>query len=224
VESTILSKGNVFIFLPPGPVINQYNPRSMIAIRPFETARESILPLWSQAAQARRSAPDARAPELFVFLHGMLFTNIQLDDFSSTLARLLERLRIKEPEGREWATMAVVNIGALLEFGRPQGFLRHSGALGQDRNPAAIVAVSKVKLARKAQVDERMEVDGDDWRQNSNADASHPQVFSTILISPALSDAVPPLEPSPSFKMAQDLTFSMLAHALRRCCALSEWD
>jgi hypothetical protein len=28
----------------------------------------------------------------------MLFTNIQLDDFSPTLARLLERLTIEEPE------------------------------------------------------------------------------------------------------------------------------
>ncbi|KAI9433991.1 hypothetical protein H4582DRAFT_1983834 [Lactarius indigo] len=173
--------------------------KSMIAIRPFETARESVLPLWSQTAQARRSAPDARAPELFVLLHGMLFTNIQLDDFSSTLARLVERLSIEEPEGREWAMMAAVNIGALLEYGRPQGFLRRSGVLGQDRNPAAIAAATKVKLAKKAQADERMEVDG----------------VSAIQISPALSDALPSLEPSPSFKMAQDLTFGMLAHALR---------
>jgi len=31
----------------------------------------------------------------------MLFTNIQLDDFSTTLARLLECLDIGEPEGQE---------------------------------------------------------------------------------------------------------------------------
>ena len=50
----------------------------MIATHPFETARESVLPLWSQAAQARRSALDARMPEFFVFLrlHGMLFTRL----------------------------------------------------------------------------------------------------------------------------------------------------
>jgi protein SMG6 len=219
VASTILSKGNVFISLPPCPVINQPNPCSMIAIQPFETARQSVLPLWSQAAQARRSesTPDARAPELFVFLHGMLFTNIQLDDFSSTLTRLLERLCIEEPEGREWAMMAVANIGALLEFGHPQGFLRRSGALGQDRNSATIVATSKVtvKLVRKAKADERMEADGDDRRRSGDVDASNPQGVSAILISPALPDAVWPLEPSPSFKMAQDLTFDMLAHALR---------
>ncbi|KAH9053859.1 hypothetical protein EDB87DRAFT_1676684 [Lactarius vividus] len=189
--------------------------KSMIAIRPFETARESVLPLWSQTAQARRSAPDARAPELFVLLHGMLFTNIQLDDFSSTLARLVERLSIEEPEGREWAMMAAVNIGALLEYGRPQGFLRRSGVLGQDRNPAAIAAATKVKLAKKAQADERMEVDGEERRRSSDVDASNPQGLSAIQISPALSDAMSSLEPSPSFKMAQDLTFGMLAHALR---------
>lgn len=142
----------------------------------------------------------------------MLFTNIQLDDFSATLARLLERLRIDEPEGREWAMMAVVNIGAHLDYGRPRGFLRRSGALGQDRNPAAIAAASKVKLARKAQADERMDVDGDDRRRSNDVDAPNSQ---GIQISPALSDAAPSLEASPSFKMTQDLTFGMLAHALR---------
>ena len=40
----------------------------------FSMARESVLPLWSQTTQARRSASDASTPELFVFLHWMLFT------------------------------------------------------------------------------------------------------------------------------------------------------
>ena len=201
--------------LPRAPSLINLRLFSMIAIRPFETARESVLPIWSQAAQARRSAPDARAPELFVLLHGMLFTNIQLDDFSSTLARLLERLRIEETEEREWVMMAAVNIGALLEYGRPQGFLRRSGGLGQERNPAAIAAATKVKLAKKAQADDRMEVDGDERRRSSDVDPSNPQGVSAIQFSPALSDALPSLEPSPSFKMAQDITFGMLAHALR---------
>jgi hypothetical protein len=43
----------------------------------------------------------------------MLFTNIQLDDFSPTLAHLLERLSIEEPEAREWIVMAAINIGIL---------------------------------------------------------------------------------------------------------------
>jgi hypothetical protein len=92
----------------------------MIATHPFETARDSVLLLWSQLAQARCSAPDARALELFVFLHGKLFTNIQLDDFPPTLACLIERLSIEEPEAREW-TMMAISIGAFLEYGQPQG-------------------------------------------------------------------------------------------------------
>ena len=59
---------------------------------------------------------NAHTPELFVFLHGVLFTDIQLDNFSATLARLLECLDIEEPEGREWTMMAAVNIRALLEY------------------------------------------------------------------------------------------------------------
>ena len=189
----------------------------MIAAHSFETARESVLPLWSQAAQARRSDPDARAPELFVFLHGMLFTKIQLDDFSATLSRLLERFSIEEPEEREWTMMAAVNVGALLEYGRPQGVLRRSGALGQvDRNPAAaMAAASKVKLARKAQADDRMEVDGDERRRSSDLEAVQAQSPSAIQVSPVLSDTAASLEPPHAFKMAQELTFTMLAHALR---------
>ena len=57
---------------------------SMIAIYPFETARcELVFPLWSQTAQARRSAPDAPAPQLFVFLHEMAFTKIPPSRVSS---------------------------------------------------------------------------------------------------------------------------------------------
>jgi hypothetical protein len=151
---------------------------SMIATLPFETARESVLPLWSQPAQARRSAPDARAPELFVFVHGMLFTNIQLDDFSPTLARLIERLSIEEPEAWELTMMAAINIGALLEYGQPQGILRRAGVMGVmgplDRPPAVGAAVTKIKLARKAQTDERTDVDGDERRRSSDTEALHP--------------------------------------------------
>src|SRR6266850_1367185 len=165
----------------------------MIATHPFETARESVLPLWSQAAQARRSAPDAHAPELFVFLHGMLFTNIQLDDFSATLSRLLERLSIEEPEEREWTMMATVNVGALLEYGRPQGVLRRSGALGPvDFKPTAMAAVSEAKMARKAQADDRMEVDGDERRQSSDLEVVHAQSPAAIQVLSVLSDTTHP--------------------------------
>ena len=67
----------------------------MISVHPFTTARESILPLWSSQAQSRRQAPDSQISELFVLLHGMLFTNIQRDDFEGVLARFEEKLVIE---------------------------------------------------------------------------------------------------------------------------------
>ncbi|THH08573.1 hypothetical protein EW146_g8951 [Bondarzewia mesenterica] len=81
--------------------------KSMITTHPFATSRESVLMVWSSAAQARRAAPDAHAIDLFVLLHGMLFTKIQLDGFAPMLARFLERLSIEDPQAREWIMMAV---------------------------------------------------------------------------------------------------------------------
>ncbi|KAI0258625.1 hypothetical protein BC834DRAFT_974975 [Gloeopeniophorella convolvens] len=97
--------------------------KRMIAIRPFETARESVLPVQSPAAQARRSAPDARTPELFVVLHGMLCTDIQLDDCSPILEHLPEVLL-------EYGCLCCIGTLSLL-----------------DSNPAAIAAAVNVAVA-----------------------------------------------------------------------------
>src|SRR5216683_5218252 len=114
--------------------------------------------------------------------------------------------------------MTVVNVGALLKYSRPQGVvLRCTGALRQvDRTPAAaITATSKVKLARKAQAGDWMEINGDECRQSSNVEALHTQSSTTIQVSPMLSDTVASLEPPPAFKMAQELTVTVLAYALQ---------
>lgn len=51
--------------------------------------------MWTGPAFSRRQAPDAKLTELFVHMHGMLFTNIQLDDFKPMLARFQEKLLIE---------------------------------------------------------------------------------------------------------------------------------
>ena len=48
-------------------------------------------------------------------LYGILFTNIQLDDFSLTLAHFLEHIEIEGAEECVWIMMAIVNIGAMLD-------------------------------------------------------------------------------------------------------------
>ena len=70
----------------------------MTSLHPFPASSEAILPIWSLVAQTKRSAPDASVPDLFVLLHGMLFTKVQLDDFQPTLARFVERLGIEGAE------------------------------------------------------------------------------------------------------------------------------
>jgi len=64
-----------------------------------------------------------------------------------------------------------------------------------------------VKLARKTQVDEKMDIDGDERRRSSEMEALNARSTST--------NAAASQEPPFAFKMAQELTFSMLAHALR---------
>ena len=68
---------------------------SLITVHPFTTSRESTQSFWSIPAQKRRQAPDAQLTELFISLHCMLFTNIQLDDFKGVLSRLEEKLLIE---------------------------------------------------------------------------------------------------------------------------------
>jgi protein SMG6 len=125
----------------------------MTTLHPFLTSRESILSIWSHAAQARRSLPDAKASDLFILLHGMLFTNIQLDDFQPTLARFIERLEIEGAEEREWIMMGIINIASIMEYGRPGGVLRKVGCVGSKEvgghGPQAASAIAMRVQAKK---------------------------------------------------------------------------
>jgi protein SMG6 len=51
----------------------------------------------------------------------MLFTNIHFDDFAPVLAWLTERLEVDGAEERKWIVIASINVGTLMEYGRPQG-------------------------------------------------------------------------------------------------------
>ncbi|KAF7347165.1 PINc domain-containing protein [Mycena venus] len=112
--------------------------KSMTVLHPFFTSRESVLPLWSVTAQVRRALPEANAIDLFLLLHGMLFTNIRLTEFEPTLERFIERLEIDGAEEREWIMMAVVNICAVLEYGNPDGALKKVGSVDMDEDKIGI--------------------------------------------------------------------------------------
>lgn len=188
---------------------------SMTTLHPFSTSRESILSIWSPAAQqARLSNPSTRSIDLFVLLHGMLFTNIQLDDFTGTLARFLERLQMEgeNVEEREWIMMAVINLGAILEYGWASGVIRRAGGLGtrEGSNLGSTAVKVIVKRATTILEDDKMDVDDTD---------NHKLSTGAIQASPATSEVdevVPTAEEYPApFKLAAQLTFTVLSHVLK---------
>src|SRR5882762_1693077 len=86
---------------------------SLTTLHPFLTSRESVLPIWSTTAQqSHLSNPSTCAADLFVLLHRMLFTNIQLNNFPGTLAHFLKRLEMEgeSVEECEWVMMGIVNL------------------------------------------------------------------------------------------------------------------
>lgn len=139
----------------------------------------------------------------------MLFTNIQLDDFAPTLSRFLERLEIEGAEEREWIMMAVTNIGAVMEYGRPGGVLRKMGGTGSrdaaSTTPFRVFAKRSVIAQPEEDAEEkRMDVDDDESRSDPQSQTS-----------PMLPDSPLSLELSQAFKYAMQLAFSILSFVLR---------
>jgi protein SMG6 len=179
----------------------------MTTLHPFTTSRESVLPIWSAALQARRALPDAHVSDLFVLLHGMLFTNIQLDDFAPTLARFIERLEIEGAEETQWIMMGIINIGGVLEYGRASGTLKKASGGG---GGSGIKVISK----RMEEEVQRMEIDNDPPGNNYESIMKLPSTSSPALS--AASSAAGGHEDYPApFKLALQLTFAMLSHVLR---------
>ncbi|KAJ6474304.1 hypothetical protein C8R45DRAFT_1160587 [Mycena sanguinolenta] len=136
----------------------------------------------------RRAQPEAHLLDLFVLLHGMLFTNIQLYDFQPTLAR-------QGAEEREWIMMAIVNVCAVLEYGKPTGVLKKAGGVMR------VVTAKRAAANADGKDEDKMDVDKDNAPQQE---------------SPAMSEAEPNVQAVPaSFRFALQLTFAMLSHVLR---------
>ncbi|CDZ96423.1 Nonsense-mediated mRNA decay protein [Phaffia rhodozyma] len=126
--------------------------KSLITNNDFPASRESILPLFDTALQNKRFHPDATASELFVLLHGMIFTKIQLDDFDDIFARFFERLEedrlgTRPVPSLEWLMMGIINLSACLQYGAEDGLLRRAaaedivrkGGKGEDREGSTVM-------------------------------------------------------------------------------------
>ena len=137
--------------------------------------------------------------DLFVRLHGMLFTRIQLDDLSTVMSRFLERLeedasldgvsRKATITQVDWMLMATTNITALLQYGSGLGIIRK--ALAQEGAER-----------RRQHASAAGEEEEEDGRISPESDHHSPSMDS-------------PLEPTQSFSSALELSFAILDHCLQ---------
>lgn len=104
--------------------------KSLITAKPFPSAKDSILILFDQERQARRLKSNSSIEDLFIYLHGVLITRVQLDDFEPVLDRLIAKLTTlvdeQGPAGLPqsvWMMMACINIAGLFQYGSDDSIL-----------------------------------------------------------------------------------------------------
>ncbi|ORY21103.1 hypothetical protein BCR39DRAFT_474669 [Naematelia encephala] len=180
--------------------------KSLVVTHQFETSRESILPLFDSALQSQRSLPEATAVDLFVRLHGMLFTKISLDNFPSVMSRYIERLqedasldgvsRKATITQVDWMLMASVNLAAILQYGAATGIIRK--ALAQE-------GYERRKM-QAAAGDE----DGDGEGEGDLPDPSGPSTEEGEVPPPSHNDA--PI--TPTYTYALQLAFEVFQFTL----------
>ncbi|EEB89113.1 hypothetical protein MPER_12830 [Moniliophthora perniciosa FA553] len=156
--------------------------KSMMTLHPFMLSRDFPMPKVARA---------------FSFsLHGMLFTNIQLDDFHSTLLRFIERLA----PGRRRRTG--MDYDGHYQHQRHSRVQQTNSVLKRCGGVASRDTATRV-IAKKEKDEDRMNVDED-----SKTGAQ---------ITPPVSDAEQDAFEIPmAFKLTLELTFAMLSHALKR--------
>lgn len=186
---------------------------SLTVTHEFESSRESILPLFDSALQSQRSLPEATAMDLFVRLHGMLFTRIQLDDLPTVMSRFLERLeedasldgvsRKATITQVDWMLMASINITAMLQYGSGSGIIRK--ALAQEGAERRRQHSTVPEEGGEEDEEGSGQVSGD----SDGKDAGHRQGRSGQ--SPKLATDEPP---SQSFTSSLGLSFAILDHCL----------
>lgn len=201
---------------------------SMTTLHSFATSRESILPLFSPEAQQKRSLPDASMIDLYLFLQGMLFTHIQLDDFLPSLGRFMERLALdsttpaqvkgKQIEERDWIMMGVVNIASVLEYGRDGGVIKKAGSSSTVRDTTNVILSQRDKDKDiKGDGHKRDDIDGEPDLKHMEVDEPEDMHEDETHELEAISGDTlyPPDELPPAFRLALQLTFMMLSHVLR---------
>ena len=120
----------------------------------------------------------------------------------------IERLEIEGAEEREWIMMAIINICAVLEYGRASSLLRRVGCFGSKEGPQAAAAMRV--MAKKAAAGIR----GMQSHHEADKDVDNERDRDVAMKSLALRSA-DAMELLISLKSALQLTFNMLVHVLK---------
>ncbi|WWC70044.1 uncharacterized protein I206_103988 [Kwoniella pini CBS 10737] len=181
--------------------------KSLTVTHEYPTSRESILPLFDSALQNQRSLPEATAMDLFLRLHGMLFTRISLDDFDAVMSRFMERLEedarlggVSQQIGigqTDWMIMASVCLGSIMQYGSSSGIVRKAlSQEGAERRRAQAMADNE---------------DGEEDGENGlTVDALQP----TRTVSPMPMNGIIEEEQPITFTYALKLSFAIFEFAL----------
>ena len=106
--------------------------KALTCVTPFESARSSIMTLFSPILSGKGSPYLRSKPfeTMFIEVHGMLFSGTALENFDSNLSRLIDLLdgyitRLAAKFKEQGIFAAIANISALFEYG---GGVPQSGA------------------------------------------------------------------------------------------------
>lgn len=111
--------------------------KSLTCTHSYASGKESILPLFDHAHQQRRARDGATLIDLFLHIHGMLFTRIELDNFDRVMHRFLHDMQsMLDSDGWEaslgfetLSMMASINMAAMMQYGASEALL---GTVGVD--------------------------------------------------------------------------------------------
>lgn len=186
--------------------------------------------IFDDTHQRERSRPDVSKEELFVNLHGMLFTNIALDDFDETFERLIERLNeegflLKKAGYRwrdvdadligdaGWSMMAVCNIAAVMQYGNDKGIIQRYVAKSQSGPPSRAAAVAAAASGQPMAPRSIMRAPSS-LRHSETAESDSPMDVDGADNSAFEDNGV---EDTPlAFRCACKLTFGLLRWCLKR--------
>lgn len=106
--------------------------KALTCVNPFESARSSIMTLFSPILSGKDSSYPRSMPfeTMFIKVHGMLFSGTALEKYDASLSRLIDLLdkyitRLAAKFKEQGIFAAIANISALFEYG---GGVRQSGA------------------------------------------------------------------------------------------------